>query len=95
VFCCLNFAAEYRRHPLFTLLWEEKLNLRKKERSEIKMEKVCSYFPFKIDRNVQIAAGVLTGLAATGYIVGKVTASIRLDPKILISLIEHSQTRLH
>ncbi len=72
-------------------IWEKKL---KKERSEIKMEKVCSYFPFKIDRNVQIAAGVLTGLAATGYIVGKVTASIRLDPKILISLID-SQTRLH
>ena len=41
------------------------------------MEKICSAFPFKVDRNVQIAAGVLTGLLATGYIGAKVTAKIR------------------
>ena len=33
--------------------------------------------PFKIDRNVQVAVGVGVAIAATGYVVSKVAASIK------------------
>ena len=41
------------------------------------MEKIVSALPFKIDRNLQIVAGIVTGVAVTGYIAAKVTASIK------------------
>ncbi len=44
----------------------------------LEMEKICSFFPrLKIDRNVQIAVGVVSGLVATGYILSKIRASVR------------------
>ena len=41
------------------------------------MEKISTFLPFKIDRNVQVAVGVGIAIAASGYVVSKVAASIK------------------
>ena len=41
------------------------------------MEKISTFLPFKIDRNVQVAVGVGIAIAASGYVVSKVAATIK------------------